>query len=90
MSRWRVLTSAYLLSVPLPFLVLQGLGIELAYEQAAFWLVSFYSFPLWLVSEPLGVPAPWVTVSLYWALALTIVVVWEVLRRRARTPPASA
>jgi hypothetical protein len=89
MSRWQVLISAYLLSVPLPWLILQWLGIDLQYEQAAFWLVSLYSFPLWLVSEPLGVPALWVTLSLYWALALAIVVGWEILRRHARTARAS-
>jgi hypothetical protein len=88
MSRWQLWISAYLLSVPLPLLMVQWLGIDLPYEQAAFWLVSLYSFPLWLVSEPLGVPAPWVTVTIYWALALAIVVTWEMLRRRARTNPA--
>lgn len=86
---WRILISAYLLSVPLPYLCLRLLGIQLPYEHVAFWLVALYSFPLWLVGEPLGEPMAWFTLAIYWTLALAIVVTWKALRRRAQARRAS-
>lgn len=84
MKRWQLWVSAYLISVPLPYLILNWLGIQLAYEHLGFWLVQLYAFPLWLISEPLGVPAPWVTLSMYWALVLSIVGLWAISGRRSR------
>lgn len=84
MRRWEILVSAYLLTVPLPYFVMEGLGIRLEYEQISWWLVGLYSAPLWLISEPLRpLPIP-VVACIWWALALPVIGAWTSWRRQGR------
>jgi hypothetical protein len=73
---WRVLALGYLLSVPLPALILEAAGVALQYEHISFWVVQLYTFPLWIISEPLGAPRLVGIATLYWAAVALGIGVW--------------
>ena len=81
MRRRHFVLIAYLLSVPLPGLIAEMLGIELPYEQAAFWLVALYMLPMSVVSELLGIPFFPAGALVYWAVVLVVLGAWAYSHR---------
>lgn len=75
-TRWQVLAFGYLLSVPLPALIMEAAGVTLQYEYISFWLVQLYTIPLWIISEPLGAPGFWGVAALYWAAVALGIGLW--------------
>ncbi len=76
------MASAYLLTVPFPYLAVQALEIRLDYEQIGFWLVELYSAPLWLISEAFHQLSMTILVCIYWALTVSLVGAWAYWKRR--------
>lgn len=84
MKYWQIILLTYLLSVPLPAIIMEALGIRLYYEQISFWLVGLYTLPLWLISEALSVDSLTAAIVLHWAAVAAGAGAWLYLRARFR------
>jgi hypothetical protein len=52
MKRWQKVLMAYLISAPIPPVIVGALGV--GYENISFWLAQIYGLPFWLSAELTG------------------------------------
>lgn len=77
MKAWRLLLLGYLLTAPLPALVVEAAHIRLYYEQIEWWLVGVYSAPVVALAARLGLGSLGTASLIYWLGLLLVWLVWR-------------
>lgn len=84
MKRWQIVLIVYLLSVPIPSLIMQVFAIELYYEQTIWWVFVIHMLPMGFIGTAMGARTLGMMALSYWMIAVPLIAACFYVGRRRR------